>query len=41
VPTPGLAILESDLSSLDSILYPWAAQVTKALGAVLPPTLVE
>jgi FMN reductase len=40
VPTPGLAVPESELRSADSILYPWAAQVSKGLGAVLPPALV-
>ena len=36
VPTPGLAVPAADLSPLDSVLYPWAAQVSKVLGAVFP-----
>ncbi len=39
VPTPGLAVPASDLGLLDSILYPGAAQVSKALGAVFPAVL--
>jgi FMN reductase len=40
VPTPGLAVPGSELRSVDRILYPWAAQVSKGLGAILPPALV-
>jgi FMN reductase len=32
VPTPGLAVLESQLGHLDAVLDPWAAQVAPALG---------
>ncbi len=32
VPTPGLAILESQLDTLDDVLAPWAAQVAPALA---------
>jgi FMN reductase len=32
VPVPGLALLESDLGRLDSVLGPWADQVAGALG---------
>ena len=31
VPTPGLAVLESQLGTLDDVLAPWAAQVAPAL----------
>jgi FMN reductase len=33
VPTPGLAVLESQLGDLDSVLRPWAAQVAPALAS--------
>ncbi len=33
VPTPALAVLESDLPRLDSVLEPWARQVAVAAGA--------
>ena len=32
VPTPGLAVLESDLGGLDTVLRPWAARVGRAVG---------
>jgi FMN reductase len=32
VPVPGLAVLESDLDRLDSVLGPWADQVADVLG---------
>jgi FMN reductase len=32
VPTPGLAVLESDLDDLDQVLGRWAGQVTASLG---------
>jgi FMN reductase len=32
VPTPALAVLESDLVRLDDVVRPWAAQVTEVLG---------
>jgi FMN reductase len=34
VPTPGLAVLEPELGSLDEVLLPWAARVTGDLRAV-------
>lgn len=36
VPTPGLAVLESDLADLDLILGPWAARVAAALAEPIP-----
>jgi FMN reductase len=33
VPVPGLAVLESDLGRLDSVLEPWADQVADVLGS--------
>jgi FMN reductase len=36
VPTPGLAVLESDLDDLDLILAPWAARVAAALAGPIP-----
>jgi FMN reductase len=41
VPTPGLAVLESQLDSLDAVLRPWAAQVAPALGILAAPALVQ
>jgi FMN reductase len=32
VPTPGLAVLESDLGGLDGVLRPWAHRVAGVLG---------
>jgi FMN reductase len=32
VPTPGLAVLESDLAGLDGVLRPWARRVAGVLG---------
>ena len=29
VPTPGLAVLESELSRLDGVLRPWASRVAR------------
>jgi FMN reductase len=37
VPTPGLAVLESDLDGLDAILGPWAARLASMLGEVPAP----
>ena len=34
VPTPGLAVLESQLDSLDGVLRPWAALVAPALNTL-------
>jgi FMN reductase len=31
VPTPGLAVLESDLARLDDVLTPWAARVARVI----------
>jgi FMN reductase len=40
VPTPGLAVLESELDQLDPVLRRWAGQVAEALGrAALRPAL--
>jgi FMN reductase len=41
VPTPGLAVLESQLDTLDAVLRPWAAQVAPALGILAAPALVQ
>ena len=41
VPTPGLAVLESQLDNLDAVLHPWAAQVAPALGILAAPALVQ
>jgi FMN reductase len=41
VPTPGLAVPAAGPGPLDSILYPWAAQVAKSLGAVFPAVPAE
>jgi FMN reductase len=38
VPTPALAVLESDLPRLDSVLEPWARQVAVAAGAAAVAT---
>jgi FMN reductase len=38
VPVPGLAVLESDLDRLDSVLGPWADQVAGALAGYPAPT---
>jgi FMN reductase len=38
VPTPALAVLESDLPRLDSVLEPWARQVAVAAGAAVVAT---
>lgn len=32
VPTPGLAVLESELGGLDGVVKPWVARVAQALG---------
>jgi FMN reductase len=37
VPSPGLAVVEPDLCALDSVLYPWAAQVTRTFGGLPSP----
>ena len=36
VPTPGLAVLESDLDRLDTVLRPWAGRVGRALARAMP-----
>jgi FMN reductase len=41
VPTPGLAVLESQLDALDGVLAPWAAQVAPALGYLTAPALAR
>jgi FMN reductase len=41
VPTPGLAILESDFGSLETVLRPWAALVAGALGQAPSPALAR
>jgi FMN reductase len=38
VPVPGLAVLESELDRLDSLLGPWADQVAGVLGRHPAPT---
>jgi FMN reductase len=38
VPVPGLAVLESELDRLDSVLEPWAEQVAGVLGRHPAPT---
>jgi FMN reductase len=37
VPTPGLAVLESDLDRLDEVLTGWAAKVAPTVRALLAP----
>lgn len=37
VPTPGLAVLESDLGRLDAVLRPWASRVAGLLRDPLAP----
>ncbi len=39
VPTAGLAVLESDLGALGSVLWPWAGRVAAALGEAASPAL--
>lgn len=41
VPTPGLAVLESQLDNLDAVLHPWAAQVAPALGTLATTALAR
>jgi len=41
VPTPGLAVLESQLGDLDAVLQPWAAQVAPALGILAAAALAR
>ena len=40
VPTPGLAVLESDLGGLDGVLRPWARRVAGVLGPTPAPAQV-
>jgi FMN reductase len=41
VPTPGLAVLESQLDDLGGVLRPWAALVAPALGTLAAPALAS
>jgi FMN reductase len=41
VPTPGLAVLESDLATLDAVLAPWTARVAGVLGERAAPALAR
>jgi FMN reductase len=40
VPTPGLAVLESDLGRLEHVLEPWARRVAGALAPTEPPAAI-
>jgi FMN reductase len=40
VPTPGLAVLESDLGRLDHVLLPWSRRVAGALLPTEPPAAI-
>jgi FMN reductase len=41
VPTPGLAVLESDLDRLDDVLRPWVRRIGDVIGSRTPRTLVR
>jgi FMN reductase len=41
VPTPGLAVLESDLGALGEVLRRWAGQVASGLGQPAAPALAR
>jgi hypothetical protein len=41
VPTPGLAVLESDLATLEAVLAPWTARVAGLIGERAAPALAQ